>query len=308
MKARLRIFFMALLIFGWAKKIMSNELLLAAHKGDLPKIKNIMSKLNDQEKIVILNNSDQFGWTALMYAANEGHLEVVKELLKYKHNFDLKTKKEGATALMMASNKGYVAIVKELCQTNTSLDIQDKDGDTALMIAVKNNYVEIVVELLKWKHNFSLKNKRSKPALELAAILDRLEIMKEFFKVNPAYKTNDKILQIAALHGGVNVVKELLNHNPTFNSNVKDKDGLTFLDCIEIRLKVFRFDNKEMASKYEEILRLLSHASDLLTLVTKLLQILKEKLTRLLFQVQKLSLSIQSQGINKDNDTEDESV
>ena len=60
---------------------------------------------------VDVNKKDKDGWTPLHYAANRGHVDVVKILLKNKADKTLKTN-DGGTALDWASNEE----IKQLLQ------------------------------------------------------------------------------------------------------------------------------------------------------------------------------------------------
>lgn len=53
-----------------------------------------------------VNAGDDEGRTPLMYAAHKGHLSIVKFLLQYGANIDIKYEKTGATPLELAIFKG----------------------------------------------------------------------------------------------------------------------------------------------------------------------------------------------------------
>jgi len=89
---------------------------------------------------------------ALMMAANNGHVEVVKELIKHGANPNEFTKYSCFNApinvLMVAANNGHLEVVRELL--NHGVDPNDYDSTyiNAIMMAAKHKHVEVVRELL----------------------------------------------------------------------------------------------------------------------------------------------------------------
>lgn len=93
--------------------------------GDLDKIKECLANGID------VNEKDNDGWTALMFASSNGDLEIVKLLLTKGANVNIKDN-DGRTALMYASYNGYFEIVK--CLINNGADVYAKDnGDTTVL-------------------------------------------------------------------------------------------------------------------------------------------------------------------------------
>jgi ankyrin repeat protein len=121
--------------------------------------------------------------TALMFACEHGHNDIVSMLLKYGASVDLGDE-EGTTALMYACEHGHNDIVSMLLKCGASVDMQNdyyweknvdrKDrrswakmyrrwynpgyGETALMIATEHSHVEIVNLLLDYGANIDLQD------------------------------------------------------------------------------------------------------------------------------------------------------
>ncbi|KAL6581170.1 Ankyrin repeat-containing protein itn1 [Orobanche minor] len=180
------------------------ELHLAAQRGDLVAVKQILDDINSQVvgsssdadfdsevaeiTASVVNEINELGETALYTAAEKGHIDVVKELLKYS-NTQILTKKNrsmfdplhiaasqghhgtetaivqvlldhdpelsktigpsNATPLITAASRGHSAVVNELLSKDCSLlEISRSNGKNALHLAARQGHVDIVKALL----------------------------------------------------------------------------------------------------------------------------------------------------------------
>lgn len=80
---------------------------------------------------------DEDGFTALMYAANQGHDRVVRALLAAGAAIDHRDK-QGSTALMHAAQHGHLAVVAALLRAGADVRAQQEDALTAREIALRN--------------------------------------------------------------------------------------------------------------------------------------------------------------------------
>lgn len=91
--------------------------------------------------------ADAEGTTALMTAAAEGHMEVVKVLLM--HNAQVNaTNREGDTALHFAVRNNEKAITAYLLEQGAAVNAQNKAGVTPLMVASWSGFEQLVQQLL----------------------------------------------------------------------------------------------------------------------------------------------------------------
>jgi ankyrin repeat protein len=132
------------------------------------------------EKGIDVDQQDEYGYTALMWASLKGHKEIV-QLLLHEENIQINQQdKDGSTALMWASLKGHKEIVEILLQDkNKQINQQDKDGRTALILASEKGHVEIVEKLLQDK-NIQINQQDKKygaTALIWASMNDHREIV-----------------------------------------------------------------------------------------------------------------------------------
>ena len=80
-----------------------------------------------------LHATDSYGNTALNIAANNHHVDCMKELLKAGAELN-GTHKAGNTALIDAAGNGHVDCVKELVKAGAELNTGNNDGNTALIV------------------------------------------------------------------------------------------------------------------------------------------------------------------------------
>ncbi|TGE18884.1 ankyrin repeat domain-containing protein [Hymenobacter elongatus] len=84
-----------------------------------------------------------FPTTYLITAANNGNLELVQALLKYKAQVNKADAFKG-TALMAAASKGHKAIVELLLTNGADAKAKDDDGKDALAFAKESGNKEVI--------------------------------------------------------------------------------------------------------------------------------------------------------------------
>lgn len=97
-----------------------------------------------------VNAKDNFGYTALHYAARSGHIDICRRLLSGGAEVDGQTKSGGVTPLQRAAMRGRLGVVSLLVECGrANVKAQDADGKTALHRAVEGDYREVVEYLLE---------------------------------------------------------------------------------------------------------------------------------------------------------------
>jgi hypothetical protein len=82
----------------------------------------------------VLNGQTARGWTALMFAVENGHYDIMDMLLECK-GVDLNIANSiGRTALYMAALKNRVAMVRRLIKVGAKVDVKDNRGRTAWLV------------------------------------------------------------------------------------------------------------------------------------------------------------------------------
>ncbi|GMU52170.1 MAG: hypothetical protein AMXMBFR33_13160 [Candidatus Xenobia bacterium] len=137
----------------------AERFLEAAEAGDL----QTMSRIH-----VRVDCRDDEGETALMEAAEEGHLEVVRWLLEQGARPNLHDD-EGETALIEAAEEGRRDVVALLLDWGAFINAHNHRGRTALMEAVTEGHTEVVALLLQRGAAVGLVDNRGRSAFDLAA-------------------------------------------------------------------------------------------------------------------------------------------
>jgi ankyrin repeat protein len=143
------------------------------NKGDTPlmfvieqseMLKRMISNSTD------LEITDIFGQTVLYLACHNGHYESVKILLDAGAQSEprLEKSKHNKLPLAAASSQGHLDIVKLLIKFGVNINLQEDNGNTALFNATKNKKIEIVKYLLSIGADVNIKNSYQRTAIDVA--------------------------------------------------------------------------------------------------------------------------------------------
>ncbi|KAK7270102.1 hypothetical protein RIF29_23006 [Crotalaria pallida] len=243
------------------------ELHLAAQRGDVGAVKQILSDIGSQimgtengaaddgagdgdgaavdddlkaeiaeVRACVVNEENELGETPLFTAAEKGHLDVVKELLKYSNNDTVSKKnRSGFTPLHIAASQGHHAIVQVLLDYDPGLSKTfGPNNATPLITAATRGHAEVVNELLaKDRSLLEIARSNGKNALHLAARQGHVEIVRALLSKDPqlARRTDKKgqtALQMAVKGQSCEVVKLLLEADAAIVM-LPDKFGNTAL-------------------------------------------------------------------------------
>ncbi|KAH0881017.1 hypothetical protein HID58_068411 [Brassica napus] len=237
------------------------ELHLAAQRGDLAAVQQILKDINSQMegtlsgeefdaevaeiRASIVNEVNELGETALFTAADKGHLDVVKELLKYSSRESIAKKNRSgydplhiaaiqghhdhdatlshtfgpsnATPLVSAAMRGHTEVVNQLLsKAGNLLDISRSNHKNALHLAARQGHVEVIKALLaKDAHLARRVDKKGQTALHMAVKGQSSEVVKLLLDADPA------------------IIVELLLSLPDTNANALTRERKTALDIAE---------------------------------------------------------------------------
>lgn len=228
------------------------QLHLAAQRDDLAAVKQILDDINSQMvgtlsgadfdaevaeiRASVVNDVNELGETALYTAAEKGHLEVVKELLKYSDKEALTRRNRlEFDSLHIAASQGHHAIVKLLLDHDVTLcETRSQGNATPLITAASKGHTAVVQELLsKDPSLLDIPRSNGKNALHLAARSGHVETLKTLLDKDPqlARRTDKKgqtALHMAVKGASSEVVKLLLEADAAIVM-LPDKSGFTAL-------------------------------------------------------------------------------
>ena len=108
-----------------------------AWKGDVARTRWLL------ERGARVDAGTKDGTTALMGACEDGHLEIVRELLGRGDNVNAARTTDGMTSLIFASQNGYLEAVRELLGNGANVKAaKTYNGLTSLMLACIKDHLE----------------------------------------------------------------------------------------------------------------------------------------------------------------------
>ena len=168
--------------------------------------------------------------TSLIYAAGQGKLSCVKELIAWGADVNTSCECHGEGALHVAI-QGHVDCTKELISAGANVDIKDRDGHTPVMFAS----VECLNELITAGADVNMKDKLGKMALMYGVERGGIDQVKLMIGAGANVNTENKskkarlttALMVAARTGNTICLKELVKAGAKLN--VANNEGETAL-------------------------------------------------------------------------------
>ena len=221
-------------------KMSANELnaalIIAVEEGSYEKVQKLVQTGANVNGEITLTGSHGSGegcmdwmciYTLLQYAASEGYLDIVKELIKAgvkvnTNNWGICSNKIeflDGTALIQAAKNGHTNVVIELIKAGANVNQANSWGDTPLIQAATQGHVDVVRELIKAGGNVNQSTDTGDTPLIKAAENDHADVVRELIKaganVNQENRWNSidssgTALIIAARKGHADVVRELV--------------------------------------------------------------------------------------------------
>jgi len=146
-----------------AKERMNMELMSATRDGDISRVRNLVRAGAQVEM------RDNANGTPVLWAAREGHTEIVKFLLENGANPNvIEHGNKDMTPLLWAAILNNLECVKVLLDHGADINAATTDGYTALMQAAINGTSEVVSVLLDHGPDLRLRNSENQTALGVA--------------------------------------------------------------------------------------------------------------------------------------------
>lgn len=224
---------------------VNEELVKSAANGDVQKCEDSLKRMDADVNGVF------GGHTALQAASQNGHLEIIKLLLRHQADVEVEDKdgdravhhaafgdepgvmellaragadlnarnKRRQTALHIAVNKGHVGVVKTLLELGCHPSLQDSEGDTPLHDAISKKRDDMLTLLLDHNADIMLTNNNGFNALHHAALRGNPSAMWVLLlKLPRRWIVDEKkddgytALHLAALNNHVEVAELLVHH------------------------------------------------------------------------------------------------
>ncbi|XP_061410032.1 E3 ubiquitin-protein ligase MIB1 isoform X1 [Lethenteron reissneri] len=241
---------------------VNEELVKASANGDVTKVEEILSRPDADQA-----NGQFAGHTALQAASQNGHVDIIKALLKYKVDLEAEDKDgdravhhaafgdEGAvmealqrggadlnarnkrrqTPLHIAVNKGHLQVVKTLLDLDSHPSLQDSEGDTPLHDAISKKRDDMLSVLIDAGADVSLTNNNGFNALHHASLRGNPSAVRVLLSKLPRPWIVDEkkddgytALHLASLNNHVEVA-ELLIHQGSANLDIQNQNQQTAL-------------------------------------------------------------------------------
>ena len=214
----------------------TTPLMIAAKLGRVNNCKVLLDhakKIKGMSQKHYVNRIDCHNYTALHYAAESGHSEVI-ELLKETGgdvNKSLSTKNKRVTPLMLACKQGHWKAAGMLIEKDAKLEAKDKLGRTALMHAALNGHYPLVALLLNKGVDPNTTDNTENTALHYAAAYGWYHVVQLLLQggASPDVVNSERIspLSVAVLKYHDDVAQVLFSHGA--DPNLADNQKRTLL-------------------------------------------------------------------------------
>jgi ankyrin repeat protein/Txe/YoeB family toxin of Txe-Axe toxin-antitoxin module len=170
-----------------------------------------ITKLFLSQKNILVDQKNDLGRTALMYAAFKNYDDMADILLKNNANVNEQCS-DGSTALMIGAYYGNKAITDLLLKyEKTDINMENFDKDSALMAAIYQGNENIALDLLKHGADYTKQDNFGKTALWEAVKVNSFKTV-EFIMKNIEQKRNKLISAfIKSVESSFNEYKEFVN-------------------------------------------------------------------------------------------------
>jgi hypothetical protein len=125
---------------------------------------------------VPLSTKNNYGVSAIIFAANNGHFKLVEELVNIRADIEDRSN-NGRTPLLWASVWGHFDVCAFLVNQGANMSVSDIEGMSPIMWATKNGHVRVLKFLIKRGAPVTRMNKYNGTALSIARIKGRQDLI-----------------------------------------------------------------------------------------------------------------------------------
>ena len=227
-----------------AKDDLGKTALLHAMAADDRRLTETLLSLNTTRAI---NLPDNMGNTPLIYAAQNGSVDNIRVLLKYKADPDYQNPANGFSALSAAAAAGQEKAAQMLVSNGANVNLRDNEGRTALFYAAANGQTSLIRQLLRMGADINATDARGEnvfiAAAEGQSIPSMQFLTRDYFSINSTDADGKTALMYATVKG-TEALQWLIDNGADLNKgtealqwlidngadlNLQDKNGNTAL-------------------------------------------------------------------------------
>ncbi|XP_072964738.1 ankyrin repeat-containing protein At5g02620 [Typha angustifolia] len=213
-------------------KKRDTELHLAARAGNTPHVQKILSNCSEDQLKELISKQNQDGETALYVSSEQGHLEVVHEILNVSDIQSAAIKANNSfDAFHIAAKQGHLEVLKELLYFFPALAMTTNSvNSTALDTAATQGHTDVVNLLLETDASLAkIARNNGKTVLHSAARMGHVEVVRALLNKDPAIglrtdKKGQTAFHMAVKGQNVDIVLELLKPDISI-IHVEDNKG-----------------------------------------------------------------------------------
>eukprot|EP01083_Nonionella_stella_P175699 612632_1 len=202
-------------------------LMLSSANGHVQLVQYLLSRGSN------VNIQGHRGYTALMFAIENGKIGVFAELIERRDILIGLEGDDGTTILMCAAKGAMPEIIAIGLNEDCAVDVnaQNAEGNTALMIAAQFDSVSVATELLRNHCDLDITNKKGRNALMICAQYGSSQIAAMLATLGSRIDVQDEAgrsaLMYAAAKGETGIVVHLIKYGA--NLQLTDEDDMNAL-------------------------------------------------------------------------------
>jgi ankyrin repeat protein len=124
------------------------RLFIAAKNNDAKNVSKLLAARINSDALFEMDESDDGGSFALLAAAKQGHVDIVKLLAGAYASMHMRSPRDHVTPLHMAASLGHASIVEMLIAKGAETSVRAKFGITPLIAAVIGGHANVVAVLV----------------------------------------------------------------------------------------------------------------------------------------------------------------
>ncbi|XP_062569543.1 ankyrin repeat and death domain-containing protein 1A-like isoform X1 [Saccostrea cucullata] len=200
----------------------------AAANGNIEVIEELMEDGAD------LESKDKYGMRPVLWAAWLGHLEAIKVLITGGAT-PLCTNKQGMGILHCAAQNNHVDVMNFIFESLENINVNEEEmaGRTPLHLAAEAGHIEAVMRLIDMRCDANRRDKEGKTSLHLAAEAGKSEVIKKLLTLGVEVDDRDvegrTAMHIAAEEGHLKVIEVLFDFDAKADAEtIKEMSPLHF--------------------------------------------------------------------------------